>query len=64
MEKARELIRLAQDCYARARVTVNEVTKRDLVQQGDEYLKQADERPRGHTIVQAAFPKPDLKSPY
>lgn len=60
MSKARELLRLAQDCYARAHVTVNPDTKRALMKEGDEYLKEADELQRGRPIVQAAFPKPGL----
>ncbi len=58
----RELLRLAQDCYACARVTINNDTKRALVRQGDEYLKEADALQQGRrTVVQAAFPKPDSK---
>ena len=62
MLKARELRRLANDCYARARVTVNPDTKLALVREGDNYLKEADERLRKRTVVQAAYPKPDLNN--
>lgn len=59
MSKTRELLRLAQDCYARARVAVNPETKHSLTQQGDEYLKEAEGLQRGRSVVQMAFPKPD-----
>ena len=61
MPKARELIRLAQDCYARARAAISPETKRALVQQGDNYLKEADELKPRRSVVQAAFPKSDRK---
>jgi hypothetical protein len=52
MSKFRELLKLAQDCYA--------LTKRALVQMGDDRLKDADKLKRGQTVVQTAFPKPDI----
>jgi hypothetical protein len=59
MSKVRELLKLAQDCYARARVTIDPEGKRTLTQMGDDYLKEADEMQHGRGVVQAAFPKPD-----
>jgi len=59
MSKVRELLKLAQDCYARAGVTMNPEDKRALMQMGDDYLKEADELQRGRGVVQAAFPRPD-----
>jgi hypothetical protein len=59
MSKVHELLELAQECYARARDAVDPDSKRALVQQGDAYLRQADELQRGRNVVQAAFPKPD-----
>jgi len=59
MSKIRELLKLAQDCYARAGVAIDPEDKRTLMQTGDEYLKEADELQRGRGVVQAAFPKPD-----
>ena len=43
---------------ARARRTIDPLTKRRLFRQADDYLKQADELWRGD-VIQAAFPKPD-----
>jgi hypothetical protein len=51
MLKALELLRLAQDCYARARIAVNEYARRRLIRQGDEYLKEADELQRERASV-------------
>jgi len=59
MSKVGELLKLAQDCYARARVASNPEDKRALMQMGDDYLKEADELQRGRGVVQAAFPRPD-----
>ncbi len=59
MSEIHELLRRAQDCYAQARDAVDPDSKRALVQQGDDYLRQADELQRGRNVVQAAFPKPD-----
>lgn len=53
-----ELREMAHEAYARARRTLDPLTKRRLFRQADDYLKQADELRRGD-VVQAAFPKPD-----
>ncbi|MEJ2375327.1 MAG: hypothetical protein P8Y71_07830 [Pseudolabrys sp.] len=61
MSKFRELLRLAKDRYARAKVTVNPASKRALAQQAEEYSKEAEELQGGRSVVQAAFPKPAPK---
>ena len=53
-----ELRKMAHEVYALARRTLDPLTKRRLLGQADDYLKQADELRRGD-VVQAAFPKPD-----
>ena len=61
MSKVRNLLKLAQDCYAQARVTINRETKRALTEMGDNYLKEADELRRGRSVVRAAYPKSGSK---
>ena len=61
MSKADELRKLAQDCYERARVAVNSEIKRAFIQQGDDYLEEADGLRRERAVMQAVFPRPDLK---
>jgi hypothetical protein len=51
-----ELLKLADDCYAQARATVNFIKKAELMNEGDEYAKQAEAQ-RGSNVIQAAFPK-------
>ncbi len=51
-----ELLKLADDCYAQARTTLNFITKAELMNKGDEYSKQAEAQ-RGSNVIQAAFPK-------
>ncbi len=61
MSKVRELLNLAQECYAQARITINPETKRALTKMGDSYQKDADDLRRGQSVVQAAFSKPGAK---
>ena len=61
MDTVKKLLKLAQDCYAQARITLDPNNKRTLVQKGDQYLKEADEFQQGRAVVQAAFPKRDPK---
>ena len=56
-----ELWQAAHDLYARARTSIDPLTKRMLVRAADDYLKQADELRRDHTAVEAKFPNPDRK---
>jgi len=48
------LLKLAQDYYARARVSANPVVKRTLVEIGDTYLSEADKLKRGPVETQVA----------
>jgi hypothetical protein len=43
MSKVREELRLAQDCYAQARITLDPDVKGALRKLGDRYLRQAEE---------------------
>ena len=61
MSRIDELLQKALACYAQARSAVDPSTKVQLNKEGDEYIKQADQFQRGRTVVQAAFPKPDIK---
>ncbi len=61
MSTVDDLLALARTCYAKARVAISPETKRAFEQTGDDYLKEASERERHRAVVQAAFPKPDLK---
>jgi hypothetical protein len=56
-----ELLKLAQDCYAQAKLTSNSLAKTHLVVMGDDYLKQAEGLQRDRSIVQAVFPMPGPK---
>jgi hypothetical protein len=58
---ADDLLKLAQDCYAQARVTTNPDIKAELVRMGDQYLESADAMQRGQTAIHTAFPKPGGK---
>ncbi|HMJ50252.1 MAG TPA: hypothetical protein VK440_06790 [Burkholderiales bacterium] len=58
MATAVELREMAHEIYARARASLDPLTKKRLLDLADDYLKQADELRRGD-VVQAAFPKPD-----
>ena len=42
MSEIQDLLKLARDCYARARVTVNPATKRELTQMGDAHKSEAE----------------------
>jgi hypothetical protein len=55
-----ELLKLADECYAHARASVNFITKAELMNKGDQYAKQAEVQ-RGSNVIQAAFPKPGRK---
>lgn len=57
MRTVPDLLKLAQDCYARARNSLDQDAKVDFVRLGDRYLHEADELQRGRAVVQAAFPK-------
>ncbi len=61
MLSAEELLNLARDCYAQARLTSNRLAKAELKVMGDDYLKQAEELKHTHAIAQAVFPKPGPK---
>ncbi|MGA9083131.1 MAG: hypothetical protein WCF66_09265 [Pseudolabrys sp.] len=56
-----ELREMAHEVYARARRSLNPLTKRQLFREADDYLKQADELRRGD-VIQTVFPKPDGKT--
>ena len=58
MATAVELREMAHETYARARASLDPLTKQRLLDLADDYLKQADELRRGD-VIQAAFPKPD-----
>jgi hypothetical protein len=45
-----ELWQLAQDLYARARASIDPATKRMLMKQADDLLRQADELRRSHGV--------------
>jgi hypothetical protein len=61
MAKVEELLGLAADCYAQARISSNPLIKAELTVMGDDYLKQADELQRSAPIVHATFPRPGNK---
>ena len=52
-----ELLKLAQDCYAQARITKDLEAKQTFIRLGDQHLKEADELQHGRSVVQAAFPR-------
>ena len=54
MATVEELWQLAQDLYARARASIDPATKRMLMNQADDLLKQADELRRSH-VVESRF---------
>jgi hypothetical protein len=56
------LLKLAADCYAHARLSSSPLTKTELTVMGDEYFKQAEELRRRGCIMQAVYPKPDVKN--
>ena len=58
MATAVELREMAHEIYARARASLDPLTKQRLLDLADDYLKQADELWRVD-VIQAAFPKPD-----
>jgi hypothetical protein len=53
---ADDLLKLAQDCFAQARVITNPDTKAELVRMGDQYLESADAMQRGQTAIHTVFP--------
>jgi hypothetical protein len=53
-----EILKLAQDCFAKACVAALPSEKAQHIRMGDEYLKTAKEMQREHQVTQAAFPKP------
>jgi hypothetical protein len=55
-----ELWQMAHDLYVRARTSIDPSTKQMLMKRADDLLRQADELRRSH-IIQAEFPKPDMK---
>ena len=48
------LLKLAQDCYARARITVDPDTKRTLVEIGDMHLNVIEKRKRTRALYTPA----------
>lgn len=63
MKTVRELLVMANDCYARTRELSNPLAKAALKVIGDDYRKQADELQRGGTVTQAVFPNPGRNRP-
>ncbi len=61
MPTVAELWEMAHDLYARARASLDPSEKRKLMKLADNYLKQADDMRRGHTVIKAEFPKHDWK---
>ena len=60
MPRVRELLELARKYYAQANGTANPAAKQAMQELGDKYLQEADDLRRSQ-IVQATFPKPDVK---
>jgi hypothetical protein len=58
MATVQELWQMAHDLYARARTSIDPLTKRMLMGRADDLLRQAEELRRG-SVVQAAFPNSD-----
>ncbi len=61
MPTVAELWEIAHDIYARARASLDPSEKRKLMRLADNYLKQADDMRRDHTVIKAEFPKHDRK---
>ena len=60
MATVEELWKMAHDMYARARGSLDPLTKRKLLRAADDYLKQANELRRHRVVIQAAFPEPQI----
>jgi hypothetical protein len=59
MPNVHELLKLAQDCFAQARITKDPEARRSFVKLGDEYMQEADDLRQDRSVVQAVFPKPN-----
>jgi hypothetical protein len=60
MATVQELWQVAHDLYARARISIDPLTKKMLMRRADDLLKEAEELRAGN-VVQAVFPKPERK---
>jgi hypothetical protein len=61
MNAINEILRLAQDCFAKGRAAVSPSEKILRLRMGDRYLNVAEEMQRNRPVIQAAFPKPGSK---
>jgi hypothetical protein len=56
-----EILKLAQDCFAKGRAVASPCEKILHLRMGDRYLNLAEEMQRERPVIQAAFPKTDSK---
>jgi hypothetical protein len=61
MSATNEILRLAQDCFAKVRAAVSPSETILHLRMGDRYLTVAEEMQRNRQVIQAAFPKPGSK---
>jgi hypothetical protein len=56
-----EILKLAQDCFAKGHAAVSPSEKILHLRMGDDCLRTAEEMQRERPVIQAAFPKPDFQ---